>query len=225
MKANNTILPAKALADLAHNQHEVIKVYSHPFIYWNGETTTEYVFIVRVKDGRLMLLSCTDIVTIPSTVCSPDDRRVYFPAEELDKLVKRAEMLTKDDNTPDNTTPETTETMNTENTPATMNEVNELSNAGYCLDVYLNNDSEIYERYTVPAIARVVRAYKAGECVSDNPEQLAKDIQEITPAINAAVKLVKKYDHLTPTAKEIEQVTRNYAAYIVECAKYQIETA
>lgn len=118
----------------------------------------------------------------------------------------------------------------TDNTPTTMNanettEFSELTHAGQCLDIYLHNTAEIYERYTVPAIKRVTRAIKAGEYVSDNAAQLAKDIQEITPAMQAAARLVKRYDHLTPTAKDIEQVTRNYAAYIVDCAKYEIENA
>lgn len=104
-------------------------------------------------------------------------------------------------------------------------EFSELTHAGQCLDIYLHNTAEIYERYTVPAIKRVTRAIKAGEYVSDNAAQLAKDIQEITPAMQAAARLVKRYDHLTPTAKDIEQVTRNYAAYIVDCAKYEIENA
>lgn len=118
----------------------------------------------------------------------------------------------------------------TDNTPTTMNanEITEFSNlthAGQCLDIYLHNTREIYERYTVPAIERVTRAIKTGEYVSDNAGQLAKDIQEITPAMQAAARLVKRYDHLTPTANDIEQVTRNYAAYIVDCAKYEIENA
>ena len=104
-------------------------------------------------------------------------------------------------------------------------EFSELSHAAQCLDIYLHNTAEIYDRYTVPAIKRVAQAYKAGEHVSDNAEQLTKDIQEIAPAISAAARLVRKYDHLTPTAQDIEQVTRNYAAYIVDCAKYEIETA
>lgn len=123
---------------------------------------------------------------------------------------------------------ETPETPNPNNTPATMNanettEISELTHAGQCLDIYLHNTSDIYERYTVPAIKRVTRAIKAGEYVSDNAAQLAKDIQEINPAIQAAARLVRKYDHLTPTTKDIEQVTRNYAAYIVDCAKHELE--
>lgn len=102
-------------------------------------------------------------------------------------------------------------------------EFSELTHAGQCLDIYLHNTIDIYNRYTVPAIKRVTRAIKAGEYVSDNAVQLAKDIQEITPALQAAARLVKRYDHLTPTAKDIEQVTRNYATYIVDCAKYEME--
>lgn len=125
---------------------------------------------------------------------------------------------------------ENTEPTNPDNTPATMNanettEFSELTHASQCLDIYLHNTADIYDRYTVPAIERVTRAIKVGEYVSDNAGQLAKDIQEITPAIQAAARLVKRYDHLTPTAKDIEQVTRNYAAYIVDCAKYELETA
>lgn len=116
------------------------------------------------------------------------------------------------------------------NTPSTMNanettEFSELTHAGQYLDIYLHNTADIYDRYTVPAIERVTRAIKAGEYVSDNAGQLAKDIQEITPAIQAAARLVKRYDHLAPTVQDIEQVTRNYAAYIVDCAKYELETA
>lgn len=123
-------------------------------------------------------------------------------------------IITLDNNTPD--------TMNTETNTV---EFSDLSHAGQCLDIYLHNTAEIYQRYTVPAIARVVNAYTAGECVSVNPEQLAKDIQEITPAVNAAALLVKKYDRMTPTAKDIEQVTRNYVACIIDNAKYEIENA
>ena len=120
------------------------------------------------------------------------------------------------------------------NTPTTMNanetnEFSELTHAGQCLDIYLHNTSEIYNRYTVPAINAVV------ETVKRNGWQLPKEeaIKDLTfwtswqdgtkKALRAAARLVKKHDHMTPTAKDIEQVTRNYAAYIVDCAKYEIE--
>lgn len=123
-----------------------------------------------------------------------------------------------------NDTTEIVETGATEYANETT-EFSELTHAGQCLDLYLHSTAEIYERYTVPTIKRVTHAIKAGEYVSDKAGQLAKDIQEITPAIQAAARLVKKYDRMAPTAKDIERVTRNYAAYIVDCAKYEIETA
>ncbi len=120
------------------------------------------------------------------------------------------------------------------NTPSTMGanettEFSELTHAGQCLDIYLHNTSDIYERYTVPVINAVV------EAVRRNGWQLPKEeaIKNLTfwtswqdgtkKAIQAAARLVKRYDQMTPTAKDIEQVTRNYAAYIVDCAKYEIE--
>lgn len=129
---------------------------------------------------------------------------------------------------------ETPETPNPDNTPSTMDangttEFSELTHAGQCLDIYLHNTSEIYNRYTVPAINAVVEAVKR------NGWQLPKEeaIKNLTfwtswqdgtkKALQAAARLVKKHDHMTPTAKDIEQVTRNYAAYIVDCAKYEIE--
>ena len=125
------------------------------------------------------------------------------------------------------------------NTPTTMNanetttapEFSDLTHAGQCLDIYLHNTGEIYERYTVPAINAVV------EAVRRNGWQLPKDeaIKNLTfwtswqpgteKALQAAARLVRKYDHLTPTAQDIEQVTRNYAAYIIESATFEIENA
>lgn len=119
------------------------------------------------------------------------------------------------------------------NTPSTMNanETTGLTHAGQCLDIYLHNTSDIYGRYTVPAINAVV------EAVRRNGWQLPKEEaiknlafwtswQEGTKkALQAAARLVKRHDHLTPTAKDIEQVTHDYAAYIVDCAKYEIENA
>lgn len=118
-------------------------------------------------------------------------------------------------------------------TPATMNETNtvefsELSHAGQCTDIYLHNTAEIYERYTVEAVryAAGLAAFGWGyvtETLMNGAK--VKGVKVVDEAINAAVKLVRKYDHLTPTAKDIEPVMRNYAAYIVECAKYEVENA
>lgn len=114
-------------------------------------------------------------------------------------------------------------------TETTAPEFSELSHAAQCLDIYLINTREIYDRYTVTVIAAVVEAVRL------NGWQLPKDeaIQNLTfwaswhpgtkKALQAAERLVRIYDNLTPTAQDIEQVTRNYAAYIVDCAKYEIE--
>lgn len=111
-------------------------------------------------------------------------------------------------------------------------EFSELTHAGQCLDIYLMNTAEIYERYTVPAINAVVKAMrnneKSGARLDD--ETAFGNLVFWTSwqpgtkkALQAAARLVERYDHLTPTAKDIEQVKRNYAAYIVDCAKYEIE--
>lgn len=116
-------------------------------------------------------------------------------------------------------------------------EFSELSHAAQCLDIYLHNTAEIYDRYTVPAIKQV--AERARRCGSRfNWAGVAKELTYkagynspasleylVTNAVDKARRLVRQSDGLTPTTKDIEQVTRNYAAYIVDCAKYEIENA
>ncbi|MBD5273429.1 MAG: hypothetical protein HDS36_00985 [Bacteroides sp.] len=103
----------------------------------------------------------------------------------------------------------------------------ELSHAARCTDIYLNNTAEIYERYTVEAVKLVVEAFKnQGPVKLDDTtawENLTFWISwqpVVKRALKAAVRLVKKYDHLSPTAQDVHEVTRSYSAYIVECAKY-----
>lgn len=111
--------------------------------------------------------------------------------------------------------------MKTANTPSTMNanektEFSELTHAGQCLDLYLMNTSDIYERYTVPAIEACEKA------------QSVKTLEMwdyIKQALKAAARLVIKHDGVTPTAEDIKAVTANYADYITECAEYQAKTA
>lgn len=103
--------------------------------------------------------------------------------------------------------------------------VQEYSHAAHCLGLYLNNTSEIYNRFTFPAIDRTAKAYKAGEMVSTDPEHLAKDVQEIAPALQSAVRLVQKHDHMTPTAEDIAAVKASYVAYIIECAQFEVNNA
>lgn len=115
----------------------------------------------------------------------------------------------------------------TDNTPSTMNasetkapEFSELSHAGKCLDIYLHNTREIYDCYTAPEIAaasaRMLINARTGEHLwhACNPES-----SRVTNAISKAIAMVQTYDHMTPTAQDVEQVTRNYVAYIVNCAK------
>jgi len=106
-----------------------------------------------------------------------------------------------------------------------VTDFSERTHAGQCLGIYLHNTASIYTAYTVPAINRVIKAIKAGEYVSTDPEHAAKDIQEVSPAMQAAARMVCKYDHLTPTAQDLEAVKANYVAYIIECAKYELQTA
>lgn len=119
------------------------------------------------------------------------------------------------------------------NTPATMNakettEFSELSHAAQCLDIYLHNTAEIYDRYTVPAIKKVAAMMRSN---ATHPQQFdvssagVSGLWEVIRAISAAVGLVRKYDKLAPTQDDKKHVIRNYAAYIVDCAKYEIENA
>ncbi len=114
-------------------------------------------------------------------------------------------------------------------------EFSELTHAGQCLDIYLHNTSDIYARYTVPVISALVdNDHNNGGrtnwdnvinnlCCLDACEPLCTLEGKVYRAIDRARRLVRQYDGMTPTAKDIEQVTRNYAAYIVDCAKHELQ--
>ena len=124
--------------------------------------------------------------------------------------------------TVETTTPETSDTMNTETNTV---EFSDLSHAGQCLDIYLHNTAEIYQRYTVEAVRFAAGLVAFGwDYVTDALMNGAKvkGVEVVNEAINAAVRLVKKYDHKTPTAKDLEQVMRNYVACIIDNAKYEV---
>lgn len=106
----------------------------------------------------------------------------------------------------------------TDDTPIeTEKEENELSNAANLLDIYVDNDGFIYENYTQKAIDAIV---------NDGLNIESTEVKNhIRNAVNCAAWQVKKYDGLTPTAKDIEHATRLFTDYILECAQYQIETA
>ncbi len=89
----------------------------------------------------------------------------------------------------------------------------EETHAARCLDIYVNNDFEIYTKLTEPAI----KAAAMGN----------KKIMEVyvINALKNAADLVRINDGLKPTQKDIERVKSNYVAYIIECAEYQTKTA
>lgn len=110
------------------------------------------------------------------------------------------------------------EFVDTDTTPTeTEKEETELSNAANLLNIYVDNDGFIYESYTQKAIDAIVN-----DGLSIESTEVKNHIRN---AVNHAAKEVKKYDGLTPTAKDIEHATRLFTEYIIECAQYQIETA
>lgn len=110
--------------------------------------------------------------------------------------------------------------MTTTDTTNNVTTAYEETHAARCLHIYLNNTADIYDRYTVPAINSAVannRLYPA----SDVAEYLNGQI-DVEGALQAAARLVRKQDHMTPTAADVEHVKRDYIAYIIECAQYKI---
>lgn len=104
------------------------------------------------------------------------------------------------------------------------NKTTELTHAGQCLDIYLFSAIDIHEQYTVPTIAAVVEVAKR-KCWRRPNSKAIRDLtswvscQDNTgKAVRAAARLMKGVIRTTPTAEDIEQVTRNYAAYVVTCA-------
>ena len=95
-------------------------------------------------------------------------------------------------------------------------EFSELPHAAQCLDIYLHNTREIYDRYTVPAI---------DVCAKAQTVKAPKMWEYIKQALKVAARLVIKYDGISPTADDIKAVTANYVAYITECAEYNATTA
>lgn len=108
---------------------------------------------------------------------------------------------------------ETPDTMNAET--KAMNEENELSNAGYCLDVYIMNDQFIYENCTQKAIEAI-----ANEGLTINSPEV---VEHIKRAVRQAASEVHLHDGLAVTPEDIKAVLPNYCAYIIECAKYEVE--
>lgn len=125
--------------------------------------------------------------------------------------------------------PETETTTNTATAMTTTDTANNVATAyeethtARCLDIYLKNTADIYERYTLP----LIEAAKNYVDLNDKASlmELFTNVPNVTRALQAAARLVQKYDHMTPTAADVEFVKANYAAYIIECAQYEVTNA
>lgn len=104
-----------------------------------------------------------------------------------------------------------------------------LTHAGQCLDIYLRNTVEIYDRYTIPAIKTIVESVKRNGWQIPIEEALSNLIFWVSwqdgtkKALQTAAKIVKKYDGITLTDDDIKQVTTLYSTYIVNCAFDEIK--
>lgn len=99
----------------------------------------------------------------------------------------------------------------------------ELTHAGHCLNVYLNNTAEIYNHYTVPAYRYAAGLLAFGaEQVNEWLLSGAKvnGVDVIGGAIDSACEMVERYDHLTPNPADIAEVTRRYCLCVIEEAQY-----
>lgn len=105
--------------------------------------------------------------------------------------------------------------------------------AANLLTIYLDNTREIYDRYTVPAIAELANKDRnnggrtnwanviSALCTLDPCEPFRTLEGKSYRAIDHARRLVHQLDGLTPTPADIDQAAHDYAAYIVECAQYE----
>lgn len=105
--------------------------------------------------------------------------------------------------------------------------------AANLLTIYLDNTREIYDRYTMPAIAELANKDRnnggrtnwanviSALCTLDPCEPFRTLEGKICRAIDHARRLVHQLDGLTPTPADIDQAAHDYAAYIVECAQYE----
>lgn len=102
---------------------------------------------------------------------------------------------------------------------------NDLTHAARCIDIYLNNTSEIYERYTLPLIKTAIYNL-TGISTSESAIKWTYDniskCGTLSAAIRSACNLVKKHDNLTPAQSDINAVIANYCAYIIETAQFKI---
>lgn len=105
-----------------------------------------------------------------------------------------------------------------------LSSAQEYTHAAYCLDLYLNNTAEIYNRFTVPAIELAAAGLQT-KWMPNVIEHGKKMDEAINNALQAAARLVQKHGHMTPTPEDIKAVKADYVAYIIECAQYQVNNA
>lgn len=104
------------------------------------------------------------------------------------------------------------------------NTTNELSHAGQCLDIYLNNTREIYDNHTAPTIAQLVDMQRGDNFTMWHVMRgVIEDWDTVDDALQAAARMVRQYDGMQPTAADIKAVTANYMAYIIESAKFELQ--
>lgn len=167
--------------------------FNSDFVLLNDNGVIRQAFTVRDINGKMCITAMYDSESIAAALA-------YLNMSD-EELAQNIEYINPENNTPS--------TMN-------ANETTELTHAGQCLDIYLHNTAEIYDRYTVPAIEACVKAQSV-----KTPEMW----EYIKQALKAAARLVIKYDGVTPTADDIKAVSANYVAYITESAEYQATTA
>lgn len=101
--------------------------------------------------------------------------------------------------------------------------MNELSHAAQCLEIYLRNEREIYECYTMPSVRRLVKLQAPETFTAWHVMQgVVIDWNAVDSAMSAAARMVRKYDGVKPTADDIETVKAGYVADIIDKAKYEI---
>lgn len=100
---------------------------------------------------------------------------------------------------------------------------NELSHAAQCLEIYVRNDREIYERYTMPSVRRLVKLQAPETFTMWHVMQgVVIDWDAVDNAMSAAARIVRKYDHISPTAEDIETVKAGYVSDIIDKARNEI---
>lgn len=87
------------------------------------------------------------------------------------------------------------------------------------LAMYIRNTSEIYN---ITSRLQNCIIKKINKGVQPQVEYLA-NCSTMKTIIKEAVKLLYKYDGITPTRQEKQEAVREHAKYILECVQYSIQ--